>query len=128
MVEPAKFPPSLIDSNVYLCDFGILVNASTTVSNKLQSPRYYCAPELFHGIQPSFASDLWSYMCVFFEVYAKGVPFSGASRAGILETMVDRLEGFPTEWKGRYDAGDKLEAKDLWYKQKRGPTPESTYI
>lgn len=65
LVAPAKFPPALIGSDAYLCDFGIPVPAGTSVSNTLQSQPIYCAPELFHNMDPSFASDVWSYMVLF---------------------------------------------------------------
>ncbi|KAL1856836.1 hypothetical protein Daus18300_010599 [Diaporthe australafricana] len=50
IVAPAEFPLRVLGSDAYLCDFGILVKAGTSVPNKLQSPAGYCAPKLFHDI------------------------------------------------------------------------------
>lgn len=81
LVAPATFPPEILSSNVYLCDFGILVQAGTSVPNKLQSPPGYCAPELFHDFEPSFASDMWSYMVVFLHLYTENpVQWSGVEK------------------------------------------------
>lgn len=65
LVAPANFPSKILSSDIYLCDFGILIEAGTSVPNKLQSPPGYCVPELFHNFEPSFASDIRSYMVVF---------------------------------------------------------------
>lgn len=35
LVVPATFPPTLIGSDVYFCDFGIFVPAGTLMTNKL---------------------------------------------------------------------------------------------
>lgn len=52
VVAPATFPPALIGTDAYLCDFGILIPAGTSVSNTLQSQPIYCAPGLFYDIKP----------------------------------------------------------------------------
>lgn len=116
LVAPAKFPPALIGSDAYLCDFGILVPAGTSVRNKLQSQPGYCAPELFHNMEPSFASDIWSYMVLFLYLYTERLVFAtGPGFAGVLNSIVDGVGLLPQEWKGHYQLHDKAKAKELWY-------------
>lgn len=117
LVAPAMFPLSSLGPDVYLCDFGILVEAGTSVPNKLQSPAEYCAPELFHDIEPSFASDMWSYMVVFLYLYTGHPVFTGRQFAGKVGSIVELVGLLPLEWKGCYDAFDKEESKESWYGQ-----------
>lgn len=77
LVKPVVVPKNLIRETVYLGDFGLLIKAGTSVSFKIQSPATYCAPERWHDVGPSFASDMWSYMCLFAELYLGFPPFSG---------------------------------------------------
>lgn len=108
LVEPATFPPNLIGSHAHLCDFGILVDSGTAVPVKLQSPPEFCAPELFHGFEPSFFSDEWSYMVVFMYLYSGGFhpPFPGAYHANKMQSIIQRLGPLPAHWKDRWDAPD----------------------
>lgn len=116
LVAPATFPTSLVGSDAYLCDFGILITAGTLVPNKLQSQPEYCAPELFHNMQPSFASDIWSYMVLFLYLYTEKSVFAiGPGFSGALNSIVDRVGLLPLEWKGHYEAYDKAKAKASWY-------------
>lgn len=117
LVAPAEFPPEILGSNAYLCDFGILVKAGTPVTNKLQSPPDYCAPELFHNIEPSFASDMWSYMAVFLYLYTETTIFNGRGFAGRVGSVVKHMGGLPSEWLGRYELYDKEEVEASWYGQ-----------
>lgn len=124
LVAPAKFPPGILGSDAHLCDFGILVEAGTSVPDKLQSQPRYCAPELFHDMEPSFASDMWSYMVVFLYLYAGNLPFAlGPGFTGVLGSILDVVGLLPQEWKGLYDAHDKANAKESWYGQ--GSQPKS---
>jgi serine/threonine protein kinase len=115
LVAPANFPPKILNSDIYLCDFGILIESGTSVSNKLQSPPGYCAPELFHNFEPSFASDMWSYIVVFLRLYAGHPVFYGPGFAGKLGSIVNRVGMLPPEWKGRYAAYDKGDVQASWY-------------
>lgn len=115
LVVPAKFPPEIVSSGIFLCDFGISINAGTSVTNKLQSPLQYCAPELFHNVEPSFASDMWSYMVVFLYLYTEKLVFSGARFAGKLRSIVEHTGVLPLEWKDRYNAPDKDTVVASWY-------------
>lgn len=117
LVAPASFPPEILGSDAFLCDFGILIQAGTSVPNKLQSPPGYCAPELFHNIEPSFASDMWSFMVVFLYLYTEHPVFTGWGFAGIVSSIVKHIGALPIEWKGCYNAYDKEEVQESWYSQ-----------
>lgn len=115
LVSPANFPSEILSSDIYLCDFGIMIESGTSVPNKLQSPPGYCAPELFHNFEPSFASDMWSYVVVFLHLYIEYPVFYGPGFAGKLGSIVDRVGKLPLEWKGFYNAPDKDEVQGSWY-------------
>ncbi|OAQ60296.1 kinase domain-containing protein [Pochonia chlamydosporia 170] len=85
----------------------------------IHSPAVYCAPERFHGIGPSFASDMWSYMCLFAELYLGVVPFQGRANATAVSSLVRSLGYLPSQWHGSYDAGDTPE--EFWYDQAQRP-------
>jgi serine/threonine protein kinase len=65
LVRPANVPLRLLTDQVYICDFGLATKAGTAVRDKN-------APERFHIVNPSFASDIWSYTCPFSELYLGG--------------------------------------------------------
>ena len=65
IVKPMRIPLSFLTDRFYLADFGPSIKAGTSVSPKWISPFLYCAPELFHNRDPSYASDMWSFMCLF---------------------------------------------------------------
>jgi serine/threonine protein kinase len=64
-----------VREKVYLADFGHAIKAGTSVCKKWQWPIIYCSPERFHNVDPSCASDMWSYMCLFTELYTGATPF-----------------------------------------------------
>lgn len=116
LVAPATFLPPLVGVDAYLCDFGILITVGTSVPNKLQSQPNYCAPELFHDMEPSFASDIWSYMVLFLYLYTEESVFAiGPGFSGVLNSIVDKVGSLPLEWKGHYKAYDKAKSKASWY-------------
>lgn len=115
LVVPATFPSEILSSDTYyLCDFGISIEAGSSVQNKLSSPPSYCAPELFHDYEPSLASDMWSYMVCFIYIYTLYPIFGGPGFAGKLDAIMEYIGQFPLEWKGRY-IGDPVGERDDWY-------------
>lgn len=127
LVASVNFPPELIRSNAYLCDFGILIEAGSLVRNKLLLRPIYCAPELFHDMEPSYANDVWSYMVLFLHVYTGAPPSQyGPGFAGVLNNIVGRIGTLPQQWMGRYGASDKVNAKESWYGHPATLQPEST--
>jgi len=119
-----EVPESLLAETVYLGDFGLTIKTGTSVSQKVQSPAVYCAPERFHNADPSFASDIWSYMCLFAELYLGFTPFYGTGSASVVSYMVNILGPLPEQWKGYYNGAGTSD--DSWYDQTREAVPTMT--
>ena len=125
LVRPLEVPKSLITDAVYLGDFGMATEAGTEVKDKVPSPvdiSYY-APERFHNVNPSFASDMWSYMCLFSDLYLGFVPWSSYSNVSMISNMVRTLGPLPKQWKGCYNGWGT--SGNWWYDQRRKPDPEN---
>lgn len=93
LVRPVVVPSSLLTNSFHLGDFGLAINAGTSVNYKPQSPNAWCAPERLHHTDPSAASDMWSYIYVFTELYLGTLPWSIYSDA--LTGMVKVLGPLP---------------------------------
>ncbi|KAN0085593.1 Protein kinase-like domain containing protein [Elaphomyces granulatus] len=114
LVMAAKIPKSLLTETIYLSDFGMAFKAGTTVERIVLSPHAFRAPELFHKVDPSFASDMWSYMCLFSRLYFNWVPWHNLLRSETLDEMVKVLGPLPEQWKGNYIG---YEYNNSWYDQ-----------
>lgn len=121
LVMPMVPHDSLVEGTITLGDFGLAIKSGTSVECKVQSPAIYCAPERVHNIDPSFASDMWSYMCIFAELYLGFPMFGGAAHSSALDFMVRTLGPLPLFWKGSYKGDGKHD--ESWYDQSRGPEP-----
>ena len=88
--------------------------AGTKVERTVLSPHLFRAPELFHNVDPSLASDMWSYMCISSQLYFNWVPWQHPRRSTMLDEMVEILGPLPEQWKGNY-IGD--EYNNWWYDQ-----------
>lgn len=119
LVKPAQVSVKLLQPNIFLCDFGLAMKSGSPVRCKWQSPACYCAPERFHGHGPTFASDMWSYMCLFAELYIGVVPFHGSGNGNAVTSFVCSLGPLPAEWQGTFDAGGSV-PQDFWYDQTQG--------
>jgi serine/threonine protein kinase len=115
LIMPMKAHESLIGDDVSLGDFGLAIKSGTPVSQKLQSPAIYCAPERVHDLDPTFATDMWSYMCIFAELYMGYALFYGSGNSSIVSCMVHTLGPLPITWRGTYKAGGV--DNDWWYDQ-----------
>ncbi|KAF5533969.1 CMGC kinase [Fusarium napiforme] len=115
LVMPMKADESLIGDDVSLGDFGLAIKSGTSVLQKLQSPAIYCAPERVHDQDPTFATDMWSYMCILAELYMGYALFYGSGNSSIVSCIVHALGPLPTTWKGTYKAGGV--SSDWWYDQ-----------
>jgi serine/threonine protein kinase len=122
LVKPMKVPANLVGNTIYLGDFGLSIKAGTSVTQKVQSPASFCAPERFHDSNPSFATDMWSYMCLFLKFYTECSPFYGTGTLSLISWMVDTLGPLPAHWNGNYKAGGTSD--DSWYDQTREPHPD----
>jgi serine/threonine protein kinase len=145
LVKPANFPLRLLTDQVYIGDFGLAAKAGLTdqvyigdfglaskagtdVShNKIPSFLHLnsYAPEIFHDMKPSFASDMWSYMSLFSELYLGFVPWGSAQYSLMVDKMVKVLGPLPRDWKGRCSHITTL-ADNSWYDQRRKPVREKT--
>lgn len=109
----------VVQDTITLGDFGLAIRSGTEVVFKLQVPVGYCAPERMHQINPTRASGMWSYMCIFAELYLKwplfGPSFFGGGFCFVAELFVRVLGPLPLSWKGSYD-GDG-EPDESWYDQ-----------
>lgn len=121
LVMPMSPHESLIGDTIFLGDFGLAIKAGAVVTQKVQSPAIYCAPERFHDADPSFATDMWSYMCIFAELYLGCALFYGPSNAFVVTFMVNTLGPLPVSWKGLFNPAGLSD--DSWYDQGRMPEP-----
>ncbi|KAH7466718.1 hypothetical protein FOMA001_g15888 [Fusarium oxysporum f. sp. matthiolae] len=121
LVMPVEPHDSLVEGATTLGDFGLAIKSGTSVECKIQSPAIYCAPERIHNINPSFASDMWSYMCIFGELCLGFPLFYGAAYSSAVDFVVRSLGPLPLSWKGSYDGDGQHD--ESWYDQSRGPDP-----
>ncbi|KAF9784251.1 hypothetical protein IL306_007719 [Fusarium sp. DS 682] len=119
LVMPMAPRKKLVTNDILLGDFGLAIRAGTQVAQKVQSPAIYCAPERVHGADPSFASDMWSYMCLFAELYEKCPLFGGSAHSQVISFIVKTLGPLPVQWKGLYQGGS---CDPEWYNQNRKPS------
>ncbi|EWY99945.1 CMGC protein kinase [Fusarium oxysporum NRRL 32931] len=105
LVMPMKAQESLIGDDVSLGDFELAIKSGTPVSQKLQSPAIYYALERVHDQDPTFATDMWSYMCIFAELYMGYALFYGSGNSSMISCVVHALGPLPATWKGTYKAG-----------------------
>ncbi|ROV86945.1 hypothetical protein VMCG_10774 [Cytospora schulzeri] len=118
-VIPIDFPPQSVGDSIFLADFGLALKVGASVTKKTQGVLPFISPERFHDYDPSPASDIWSFMVVFFYLYTGCLPFiippSGYG-ASCLDTMVKCLGPLPKSWAER-----KAKVYELsWY----GPSKE----
>lgn len=123
VVKPIDIPDNLRTEAFYLADFGLAMKPGTPVNQPGRPPIRYCSPERPHNHSPSFACDIWSYMCIFTELYFGFPPFSTWANGGVVTTMVNRLGPLPAQWKGQYCTPKKT--LDSWYAQDSIVGPES---
>ncbi|KAF5632709.1 CMGC kinase [Fusarium sp. NRRL 52700] len=121
LVRPMKPKEEIIGDSIVLGDFGLAHKAGVS-TQKMQSPATYCAPERVHNINPSFGSDMWSYMCILFELYTGTYLFQGWGHASVVSSIVSTLGPLPESWKGTYHVGSSGE--DMWYDQNWHQDPE----
>ena len=125
LVKPVEIPQNLInEETACLCDFGMAIKAGTSVKTKWQSPAFYCAPERFHNADPSLASDMWSYMCIFAELYLGFCPFYDAYHSSLMANLVYVIGPLPEQWKGLFNGAGTSD--DSWYDSTRKPVPSMT--
>lgn len=90
----------LVSSDFGVCqiaDFGSAVEANSpeNMATPYLVSRFYRAPEVILGIQPSFAMDLWSVAVTVVELYLGDVLFRGQTNNDMLFTMMQHLGAIP---------------------------------
>ncbi|KAI9158081.1 putative serine/threonine-protein kinase clkA [Paramyrothecium foliicola] len=131
-VKPLDFPLNMIQKTVYLGDFSLAMDAGTSVDYKIQTPFRFCAPERYHGFDPSFASDMWSYMCIFGFLYTGQPLFRGGDGDRAMHDWATTLGPMPQHWKGHYklpgrDSLPKREFLDHWYGPSTQRNPDLSF-
>ena len=112
-VKPLVVPEDLRTESFYLGDFGQAMKLGVPMATQQgRPPLRWCSPDRLHNEPPSFACDMWSYMCLFAELYLDFEPFHGWANGGVITTIVEVLGPLPEKWKGSY-VGD--ESRDEWY-------------
>lgn len=124
LVAPITPQENLVESTIFLGDFGLAIESGTELGFKIQSPLTFCAPERIHGHNPSFASDMWSYMCIFASLYLNAPLFKGSATSTVVTSLVDTFGPLPVSWKGFYDGTDLSD--DTWYGCQRVPEKTMT--
>ncbi|WEW60862.1 hypothetical protein PRK78_006350 [Emydomyces testavorans] len=124
IVKPLKVPENLRTETFYLGDFGLAMELGAPVTPQGRPPIVYCSPDRLHNKGPSFACDMWSYMCIFAELYLGFVPFFVWFNGGMVTSMVKCLGPLPEQWKGHYVDPDS--SLDTWYDQDYKPDPTYT--
>lgn len=119
---PLTIPDNMCTDTLYLGDFGLSMRVGSEVFPPGRPPLEYCSPERLHSQVPSTACDMWSYMCLFAQLYTGRIVFSPYANEGVVESMVKRLGPMPQRWKNCLV--DK--SFDSWYDPKTKPLPEFT--
>ncbi|KAK0107083.1 hypothetical protein ONS95_003792 [Cadophora gregata] len=127
LVKSMTVPETLREDNICLGDFGMAIKADTAVNIKIQTPATFCAPERFHATDPSFASDMWSYMCIFAWLYLGYHPVRGDGGVSVISSMVSIFGPLPERWHGDFkyygEQGD-----NGWYDQSKAPVEHESLM
>ena len=124
LVRPIKPHKSIMVNSVCLGDFGLTIKAGTPVKPTVQSPCQFCAPERFHGALPTFATDMWSYFCIFAELYIGFRVNRGFGDVSVVDSMVGTFGPLPESWKGSYSGFGSY--NEFWYDPQTRATPHMT--
>ncbi|WEW59585.1 hypothetical protein PRK78_005059 [Emydomyces testavorans] len=120
LVQPVEVPENLCTETFYLGDFGLAMKLGTSAAEYGLPPIEFCAPERLFNAPPSIASDMWSYMCLFSELYCGTPPFcSSWMGGGMMVDMVRKLGPLPKQWKGHYYYSNS--ECDSWFEGKPDP-------
>lgn len=121
LVKPLEIPKKLHTDTFYLSDFGLAIKLGDLKIPDGRLPTIFCSPDRLHNKGPSIACDMWSYMCIFAELYLGLHLFTTFSDGGAVGFMVKLLGPLPEEWKGHYISPKS--SIDSWYDQNNQPSP-----
>lgn len=122
-VKPLVVPDDMRTESLYLGDFGQAMKLGCERTQEGRPPLRYCSPDRLHHRSPSFACDMWSYMCIFAQLYIGLTPFPTWGKGGVIASMVGTLGPLPEQWKGSYLWVE--ESQDMWYNLNTKPWSES---
>jgi serine/threonine protein kinase len=117
LVMPIQVDERLLGDEFYLSDFDLAFQAGTSVSQIVRGHGYYQAPEQFHGECPSYATDMWGYMCILAELCFGFILFQPYRRLDRMTVLVETLGPLPTAWKDSYRHGGPWDSS--WYDPER---------
>ncbi|WEW61696.1 hypothetical protein PRK78_007188 [Emydomyces testavorans] len=118
-VIPTTIPKNFRTETFYLGDFGLAMRVGDSPIPKGYPPLEVCSPERLHGVEPTFSCDIWSYTCLFAQLWLSCSPFIGGWNNGLLGCVVDRLGPLPRQLKGLFTPAEQ--AVDQWYNGKPNP-------
>lgn len=124
LVMPIVLHNSIIQENITLADFGLAIKSSTLVEYKIQLPIIYCALERIYNINPSFTSNIQSYIYIFAELYLGFPLFYNTGYSMAVNFIVSVLGPLPLLQKGSY-RGNR-EQDESWYNQTKRLEPRLT--
>lgn len=89
IVMPLELPANLHTEAFYLGDFGLAMELGDPLALVQEGP--FCSPDRLHKKPPSTACDMWSYMCIFAELYLGFVPFTIMADGGAVTSIISFL-------------------------------------
>ncbi|KAL4886033.1 kinase-like domain-containing protein [Aspergillus karnatakaensis] len=115
LVYEMKVPESHRTEDFYLGDFGHATVLGESEMQPGDPPWEFCSPDRLHGMHPTFACDMWSYMTLFAMLYVGHRFFPTWCTGGIISGYLMYFGPLPEDWKGRYLP--RGGARDDWYDQ-----------
>ncbi|EEP78845.1 predicted protein [Uncinocarpus reesii 1704] len=122
LIKPIQVPEDLRTNMFYLGDFGQAAKIGSSAIPAGEPPIQYCSPDRLHKKGSTPACDMWSYMCIFAQLYIGWVPFNIYQR-GIIASIIRIAGPLPEQWKGHYV--DPHDSRDEWYYQNQPFNPEA---
>lgn len=103
-VKPDNILCSTNLNTIKLCDLGSACKVVEAEVTPYLASRFYRAPEVILGVQPTPAIDVWSMGCVLYELYTGHILFPGATNNQMLQYMIDLRGPFSPKGlrRGRY--------------------------
>lgn len=125
LVAGLTWLPHMVAKTAFVGDFGLTKSACSPLLDHNLPPETFCPPELVHeGFDPTYGSDMWSFMCIFHLLITGHGPFIGGwYKPGVLGSMATKLGPLPPEWEGHYKWPENYsdEERRKWYDQGRMP-------
>ncbi|KAJ4460135.1 putative Serine/threonine-protein kinase PRP4 [Paratrimastix pyriformis] len=94
-------------STVKICDFGSCCDGKAMVASSYVVSRFYRAPEIILGAEPSFPVDMWSLGATLFELYTGRILFPGATNSEMLRLFQEVRGRIPYRVIKRSKFGEK---------------------